>query len=158
MATLTIRNLDEGLKARLRLRAAKHDRSMEEEARSILRGALAVGGADEAGPTWPRPRGPCSGPWAGLICPRYRASPCSAARSGVAPQPRSTRSGHFGRARYRAVPRLASATPVAVSAMPIRAKEPSRSPKSGQAIRAVQGGTRKNRPETRAAVPRRIRT
>ena len=40
MATLTIRNLDEELKSRLRIRAARHDQSMEEEARSILRVAL----------------------------------------------------------------------------------------------------------------------
>jgi plasmid stability protein len=42
MASMTIRNLDEGLKARLRLQAAQHNRSMEEEARDILRAALAV--------------------------------------------------------------------------------------------------------------------
>jgi len=40
MATLTIRNLDEPLKSRLRLRAAARNRSMEEEARQILRAAL----------------------------------------------------------------------------------------------------------------------
>lgn len=40
MATMTIRNLDEDVKARLRVRAAQHGRSMEEEARSILRAAL----------------------------------------------------------------------------------------------------------------------
>lgn len=36
MATLTIRKLDEKLKKRLRLQAARHGRSMEEEARQIL--------------------------------------------------------------------------------------------------------------------------
>lgn len=41
MTSITIRNLDDGLKRRLRLRAAAHDRSMEEEARDILRCALA---------------------------------------------------------------------------------------------------------------------
>lgn len=41
VATLTIRNLDQDLKARLRLRAAGHGRSMEEEARQLLRRALA---------------------------------------------------------------------------------------------------------------------
>jgi len=41
MAVLTIRNLDEGLKARLRVQAARHGQSMEEEARSILRQSLA---------------------------------------------------------------------------------------------------------------------
>jgi plasmid stability protein len=41
MASITIRNLDAHTKARLRLRAAHRQRSMEEEARSILRAALA---------------------------------------------------------------------------------------------------------------------
>lgn len=40
MATITIRNLDDSIKARLRKRAASHDRSMEEEARVILRNAV----------------------------------------------------------------------------------------------------------------------
>jgi antitoxin FitA len=40
MATLTIRDLDEGLKRSLRMRAASQNRSMEEEARQILRAAL----------------------------------------------------------------------------------------------------------------------
>jgi plasmid stability protein len=40
MATMTIRNLDDDLKVRLRVRAAQHGHSMEEEARSILRTAL----------------------------------------------------------------------------------------------------------------------
>jgi plasmid stability protein len=40
MASITIRNLEEALKARLRVRAAMHDRSMEDEARDILRSAL----------------------------------------------------------------------------------------------------------------------
>ena len=37
MATLTIRNVDESLKAILRMRAAANSRSMEEEARQILK-------------------------------------------------------------------------------------------------------------------------
>ncbi|HEX7758442.1 MAG TPA: hypothetical protein VF459_03000 [Caulobacteraceae bacterium] len=41
MASITIRNMEEPLKARLRVRAAHHGRSMEEEARHILRSALA---------------------------------------------------------------------------------------------------------------------
>ena len=41
MASITIRNLDEQTKARLRVRAAHRKRSMEEEARNILRAALA---------------------------------------------------------------------------------------------------------------------
>jgi antitoxin FitA len=40
MSTLTVRNLDDGLKARLRVRAAENGRSMEAEARAILRSAL----------------------------------------------------------------------------------------------------------------------
>ena len=40
MASMTIRNIDERLKARLRMRAARHGRSMEDEARDILRAAL----------------------------------------------------------------------------------------------------------------------
>ena len=41
MASLTIRQLEETTKRRLRLRAARHGTSMEEEARRILRDALA---------------------------------------------------------------------------------------------------------------------
>lgn len=41
MASITIRNLDAHTKARLRVRAAHRQRSMEEEARHILRAALA---------------------------------------------------------------------------------------------------------------------
>ena len=40
MATLTIRNLDERIKAQLRIQAARHGRSLEEEARTILRAAF----------------------------------------------------------------------------------------------------------------------
>ena len=42
MATLTIRQLDEKTKARLRVQAAHHGRSMEEEAREILRFAVSA--------------------------------------------------------------------------------------------------------------------
>jgi plasmid stability protein len=42
MASITIRNLDDRLKSRLRVRAAEHGRSMEDEARIILRSALAA--------------------------------------------------------------------------------------------------------------------
>jgi antitoxin FitA len=41
MGTLTIRGLEEGLKTRLRLRAAARNRSMEEEVRQILQAVLA---------------------------------------------------------------------------------------------------------------------
>ena len=40
MASITIRNLDDALKSRLRIQAAVHGRSMEDEARQILRSAL----------------------------------------------------------------------------------------------------------------------
>jgi plasmid stability protein len=40
MATLTIRDFDDDLKAELRVRAARHGRSMEAEVRAILRSAL----------------------------------------------------------------------------------------------------------------------
>ncbi|MCE2960648.1 MAG: FitA-like ribbon-helix-helix domain-containing protein [Akkermansiaceae bacterium] len=39
-STLTIRNLDDGVKQKLRLRAASHQRSMEAEARDILAKSL----------------------------------------------------------------------------------------------------------------------
>lgn len=42
MATITIRNLDEHTKAQLRIQAARHGRSMEEEARTILRAGIAA--------------------------------------------------------------------------------------------------------------------
>lgn len=37
MSSITIRNLDESVKQKLRVRAALHGRSMEDEARTILR-------------------------------------------------------------------------------------------------------------------------
>ena len=40
MASITVRNLDDGLKRRLRVRAAENGRSMEQEAREILKHAL----------------------------------------------------------------------------------------------------------------------
>ena len=47
MAVLTIRNIEDSVKERLRVLAATHGHSMEEEARVILR--RAVGGVDGAG-------------------------------------------------------------------------------------------------------------
>jgi plasmid stability protein len=44
MASMTIRDLDDRLKRRLRVQAARNNRSMEEEARAILRAALSVDG------------------------------------------------------------------------------------------------------------------
>ena len=40
MASITIRNLDDRVKAKLRVRAARHGRSMEEEVREILSAAV----------------------------------------------------------------------------------------------------------------------
>lgn len=60
MAGMAIRDLDPELKARLRVRAAKHGRSMEEEVRVILRAAV----ADE---------GPRATKLAGAIRNRFRA-------------------------------------------------------------------------------------
>jgi antitoxin FitA len=42
MASITIHNLDDGTTNELRLRATKHGRSMEDEARDILRAVPAV--------------------------------------------------------------------------------------------------------------------
>jgi len=42
MVSITIRRLDDGVKAKLRLRAASHGRSMEEEACEILRTGLSA--------------------------------------------------------------------------------------------------------------------
>lgn len=44
MAALTIRNVDDALKAQLRIRAAQNGVSMEEEARRILRDAITRAG------------------------------------------------------------------------------------------------------------------
>lgn len=40
MGSITIRRLDDAVKARLRVRAARHGRSMEEEARQVLSAVL----------------------------------------------------------------------------------------------------------------------
>lgn len=42
MASITIRRLDDSVKAKLQVRAASHGRSMEEEAREILKAGLTV--------------------------------------------------------------------------------------------------------------------
>ena len=43
MASITIRNFDDEVTTRLRVRAAEHGRSMEEEVRTILREAVDAG-------------------------------------------------------------------------------------------------------------------
>src|SRR5450755_855854 len=50
MASITIRGLDDDLKQRLRLRAARNGRSMEDEARTILRGVAVPGNEAPADP------------------------------------------------------------------------------------------------------------
>jgi plasmid stability protein len=49
MAQLVVRNLESDVKARLKRRAEKHGRSMEEEARHILREAVKPEGAKRGG-------------------------------------------------------------------------------------------------------------
>lgn len=73
MASITIRNLDDDIKLRLRIRAAKHGRSMEEEARAILRRAM-----DEAAPRaiWRRPSAPGSSLLAASILICLHVNPC----------------------------------------------------------------------------------
>lgn len=46
MASLMIRRLEDEVKQQLRLRAARHGRSMEDEARTILRSVLAGDSSD----------------------------------------------------------------------------------------------------------------
>ena len=49
MASITVRNLDEGLKRRLRIRAAENGHSMEQEARDILKSVLDEDAVPERG-------------------------------------------------------------------------------------------------------------
>jgi antitoxin FitA len=49
MAQLVVRNLEENVKRRLRARAKSHGRSMEEEARVIIRDAVSVRSASGEG-------------------------------------------------------------------------------------------------------------
>ena len=49
MAQLIVRNLDESVKRRLRARAKSHGRSMEEEARLIIREAVKESSSKEEG-------------------------------------------------------------------------------------------------------------
>ena len=49
MASITVRKIEDELKQRLRVRAAEHGHSMEEEARSILRSALGEDGRRPSG-------------------------------------------------------------------------------------------------------------
>ena len=64
MASITVRNLDDELKRRLRIRAAENGRSMEQEARDILRSALKQEPSGDRGPGKRHPR-PLRAPWWG---------------------------------------------------------------------------------------------
>ena len=85
MASLTVRQLDEALKKRLRLRAARNGRSVEDEVRTILRSAAADGEAFAAAPeTDAAAQGPRKNPTA------PRGKPCSSSAAGSRPTNRST--------------------------------------------------------------------
>ena len=60
MATLTIRNFDAAVKERLRVRAARHGRSMEAEARTILSEAAAAESDESAEPGRGHPPALCA--------------------------------------------------------------------------------------------------
>ena len=79
MASITIRNLDDDVKRRLRVRAAEHGRSMEEEARDILR--QVVGQPNAPRKISARPSMPGSWRWAALICRRQSAAQCGQHRT-----------------------------------------------------------------------------
>ncbi|MGA7485467.1 MAG: bifunctional phosphopantothenoylcysteine decarboxylase/phosphopantothenate--cysteine ligase CoaBC [Xanthobacteraceae bacterium] len=78
MASITIRQLDDDLKRRLRVRAARHGRSMEDEARTILRQAAArEEGSDETGV--PGGRSPAGEHAAAEPAPKEAIAPASRA-------------------------------------------------------------------------------
>ncbi len=87
MASLTIRKLDEGVKAHLRLRSAQNGRSVEEEVRVILRETIQgrpEAGRQPAASRYCRRQMPRPGPPAALARPIKPASPSS---SGAASPP-----------------------------------------------------------------------
>lgn len=57
MTTITIRNVDDELKERLKVRASEHGRSMEAEARAILREVLDRANKPEPGDLYRAVRG-----------------------------------------------------------------------------------------------------
>jgi antitoxin FitA len=73
MATLAIRNLDQAIKERLRVQAARNGRSMEAELRAIL--TEAVGAECNRETTWPRLSAAASRRWAASSWTSRRASP-----------------------------------------------------------------------------------
>ncbi|MFY9894338.1 MAG: bifunctional phosphopantothenoylcysteine decarboxylase/phosphopantothenate--cysteine ligase CoaBC [Xanthobacteraceae bacterium] len=79
MSSLTVRKLDERLKKRLRVRAAKHGRSMEDEVRAILRGATGEGEPDEVAAAVDEPA--ARQPGAGLERPADMSAVATALRA-----------------------------------------------------------------------------
>ena len=81
MANITVRNLDDDVKTRLRVRAAEHHRSMEERSASFCATPLMVG--EPAPGTWRSSRASASRPLAAwrsdfrrvARCPSRRISP-----------------------------------------------------------------------------------
>jgi plasmid stability protein len=79
MATLLIRNLDDAVRDKLRVRAAEHGRSMEAEAREILaagvvREAISESSADSGADLWERLRNVFSDV-GGVDLPEFPAEP-----------------------------------------------------------------------------------
>lgn len=66
MATMTIRKLDESVKRKLRIRAARRGHSMEAEARAILTRGV-EDGLESADGRRPHTEEPQSGPFDGLV-------------------------------------------------------------------------------------------
>jgi plasmid stability protein len=93
MASLTIRKLDGDLKKRLRLQAARHGRSMEEEVRHLLAGQFGAAGPVAASPivqvTKPDVRASPIRPGSHLP-PSQTSASCSSSAAGSRPINRST--------------------------------------------------------------------
>ena len=99
MASLTVRQLDDALKKRLRLRAARNGRSVEDEVRTILRSAAADGEAFAAAPEPTLPREACE-----QIRQRREESPAHHRRRDrglqiARPDPAAARARHRGARR-----------------------------------------------------------
>ena len=86
MASITIRNLDDDVKTRLRVRAAEHHRSMEEEARVLLREAVSDGKAVPG--TWRHSPASASRLLAVSTSNFRRAAPCANLRTSPEPESR----------------------------------------------------------------------
>ena len=80
MASITIRNLDDEVRTRLRMRAAGNGRSMEEEVRLILRDAV---GGEPNRRTWPTSSVSASRPAAAWISNYRRADRCVSRRASI---------------------------------------------------------------------------